>query len=163
MKKLLLGIFIGAAITSGIFYYLKMREDDQEKEDVRALIESVKQDQAKGVQANETINDPNSAIIQSALTIVVGVTDEFYYYRNNDCNNIERTDLATISNILKDEKAHTETAELMILIKMAERSTYKNAIDLLDAITVAGIPPGHFAEVDLSEKEKNCIKNYKKQ
>ncbi len=162
MKKLLLGMFIGAAISAGIFYYLKMNEENQEKEEIKALIESIRLQQAKGAQTNETINNPNSALMQSALTVVVGITDEFYYYRNNDCNKIAKADLVTISNLLKEEKARTRPTELMILIKVAERSTYRNAIDLLDAITMAEIPAGHFAEVDLSEREKLCITQYKK-
>jgi hypothetical protein len=163
MKKFLLGLIIGAAIASGVFYYIRLKEDNEQKEQLKALIESIKQGQATNLQTSETINDPNAALlIRSALTIIIGNGDEFYYYRNSDCSKIEKTNLPFISNLLKDEKARTKPDDLMIIIKSAEQSTYKSAIDLLDAINLANIPAGHFAQIDLSEKEKICIQQYKK-
>ena len=160
---MLLGIFIGAALASGAFYYINIREDNQEKEDLKALLETAKQNQAISKQANKTINDPVAMrALQSVLTIVAAGNDQFYFFRNNDCSNMEHTDLVSMTALLNDQKKRVNTEDLMIIIKTTPEASYKNSIDLLDAITSAGIPAGHFAEVELSEKEKNCIKNYKK-
>ena len=75
---------------------------------------------------------------------------------------MKQADLVNIKTILQEEKNQTKAADLMIIIKMAEGTTYKNSIDLLDVITQAGIPAGHFAEVNMSEREKNCLQHYKK-
>ena len=157
-------MFIGAVITSGIFYFINKNNENEQKENLAEIIESIKKGQASDLQANQTINDSNTTFaIPTALSIVVGGNDNFYYYRDNDCSKIEKISFLSISDLLKNEIKRTKTADLMILIKLSPEASYKNSIDLLDAITVAGIPPGHFAEIDLSEKEKNCIQNYKKQ
>jgi hypothetical protein len=49
----------------------------------------------------------------------------------------------------------------MIIIKKMPEATFKNSIDLLDMIGNAGIAPGHFAQIDITEREKNCLKYYK--
>ncbi len=156
-------MFIGAAITSGIFYFINKSNENEQKESLAEIIESIKKGQASDIQANQTINDSNTTFaIPTALSIVVGGNDNFYYYRDNDCSKIEKINFLSISDLLKNEMKRTKTVDLMVMIKLSQEASYKNSIDLLDAITVAGIPPGHFAEVALSEKEKNCIKNYKK-
>ena len=99
--------------------------------------------------------------LQSVLTVVAAGNDQFYYFRNNDCSNMEHADLASMTELLKDQKKRVTAENLMIIIKTTAEAGYKNSIDLLDAINSAGIPAGHFAEVKLSEKEKICIKNYK--
>lgn len=160
MKKILLGMAIGAAITSAVFYFLTKNE---EKENANALLDLLKQEQAKNKQTNETLNDPASTLdIKSALTIVLAANDEFYYYREKDCSKLERSNFAYVNEILETEKKRTRTNNLMIIIKTSPGASFKNSIDLLDAITKAAIPPGHFAEMDLSANEKNCITNYKK-
>ncbi len=163
MKKLLLGIVIGAGLASGVFYYITIREQNQQKEDLKELLTNAKQQQAISKQATETINDPAALrALQSALTVVAAGNDRFYYFRNNDCSKMEQADLNAITAILKDQKNRVRETELMVIIKLTAEASYKNSIDLLDAISAAGIPAGHFAEVELSEKEKNCVQHYKK-
>ena len=163
MKKILLGIVIGAALTCGVFYIINLYEENEQKENLKALLETAKQNQAISKQANETINDPAAMrALQSAITIVAAANEEFYYFRNNDCSKMDKADLVSITELLKDQKKRIQADELMIIIKTMPEASYKNSINLLDAITSAGIPAGHFAEVELSEKEKYCIQNYKK-
>lgn len=163
MKKLLLGIVIGAALASGVFYFINMYEENEQKAELKELLETAKQNQAINKQSNETINDPVAMrALQYVLTVVAAGNDQFYFFRNNDCSNMEHTDLVSMTALLKDQKKRIKPDELMIIIKLTTEASYKNSIDLLDAITSAGIPAGHFAEVELSEKEKNCIQHYKK-
>jgi len=156
-------MIIGAALTSAVFYFVnKSRENDQ-KENLADILALVKQGQDKNSQANETINRPGSTMaLHAALSIVLTGNDDVYYYRNTDCSKIEKTNFTMINAILKSEKDNIKTEDLMILIKPTQDASFKNSVDLLDAISSAGIPAGHFAEVELSEKEKYCLQNYKK-
>ena len=45
----------------------------------------------------------------------------------------------------------------MYVIKSDDKSTFKNAINILDEMTISGIPPGHYAEDKMSETEKMLI------
>lgn len=160
MKKILLGMIIGVAITSAVYYFININD---EKENTAALLELLKQEQAKNKQTNETLNDPTYTMdIKSSLTIILSANDEFYYYGDKDCNKLEKSNFTFVSEILETEKKRTKNDNLMIIIKTSPGASFKNSIDLLDAITKAAIPPGHFAEMDLSANEKNCITNYKK-
>ena len=42
MKKLLLGMIIGAAITSGIFYYVNKQNEDEARENLKTFLASMK-------------------------------------------------------------------------------------------------------------------------
>jgi tRNA U34 2-thiouridine synthase MnmA/TrmU len=45
----------------------------------------------------------------------------------------------------------------MYIIKADKESTFKNAIDILDEMTINTVPPGHYAEVDMSDTEAKLI------
>ncbi|MEO6488529.1 MAG: hypothetical protein ABIO04_01205 [Ferruginibacter sp.] len=163
MKKLFIGMIIGSLITCGVFYFLDLKSQNDEKENVKTLLESIERKEVANKKMNEAINDSNATLIaHSPLTIIVTATDELYYYREKDCNKIEKINAASISEILEEEKNRKKEDDLMIYIKTVEGADFKKSINLLDAIGRAGIQPGHYAEINLSEKEKNCIKNYKK-
>ena len=46
----------------------------------------------------------------------------------------------------------------MYIIKSDTESTFKNAIDILDEMSISAVPPGHYAEVDMAPAEKMMIK-----
>ena len=46
----------------------------------------------------------------------------------------------------------------MYIIKSDSSSTFKNAIDILDEMSISAVPPGHYAEVDMSPAEALMIK-----
>ena len=46
---------------------------------------------------------------------------------------------------------------IQYIIKSDEKSTFKNAIDILDEMTISAVPPGHYAEVDMVDVEKMLI------
>lgn len=163
MKKLITGFIIGAAITSAVFYFFILKKEQDQKENLAEIVELLKQGKLNNEQKTEAINDPSTSFaLKVALTILIAAQDEYYYYRENDCGKLEKTDLTNINILLNEEKKQRKPEELMILIKMAPGSTIKNSITLLDMISKAGVEPGHFAEIELSEKEINCLQNYKK-
>lgn len=163
MKKLILGIIIGASLASAVFYFINQREVTNQKENLAEIVELLKQGQAKREQTKEAINDPEkSFVVPAALNIIIAASDEYFYFRDNDCSKLEKTGITGINTLLNEEMKNSKPCDLMILIKMAPGSTFKNSIALLDIISKTGIPPGHFAEIEISENEKNCLQNYKK-
>ena len=163
MKKLLLGMIIGAAITSGIFYYVNKQNEDEARENLKAFLASMKDSKTTQERLDEALNDPKATLILStAMTVITAPNDELFYYKGNDCGKLIKTDLINMKEIFSIEKKIVPAAELMIIIKKIPGASLRNSIDLLDAITAAGIPAGHFAEVKITENEKNCLQNYKK-
>jgi tRNA U34 2-thiouridine synthase MnmA/TrmU len=46
----------------------------------------------------------------------------------------------------------------MYIIKSDKEATFKNAIDILDEMSINTVPPGHYAEVDMSDTESELIR-----
>ena len=163
MKRFLLGIIIGAAITSGVFFYIDKQNEDEAKENLQSLLASMKDSKSTQDHLNEILNDPGSTIqLPNAMTIIITTGDEYYYYKGNDCSRLAKADLVMMKDILKSEKKLLPANQLMLIIKKTPDAGIRNSIDLLDAISGAGIPAGHFAEVMMTQNEKNCLLNFKK-
>ena len=163
MKKILLGMIIGASITSGVFYYIGKQDEDEAKENLQSLLASMKYSKTTQEHLNEILNDPNATLrLPTAMTVITTAGDEYYYYKGNDCSKLVKTDLVMMKDILKAEKELLPADQLMIIIKKMPDAAFRNSIDLLDAISGAGIPAGHFAEIMMTQNEKNCLLNYKK-
>ena len=47
MKKLIAGIIIGASLASAVFYFIRQRDDTNQKENLAEIVELLKQGQAK--------------------------------------------------------------------------------------------------------------------
>lgn len=163
MKKLFTGMIIGALITCGVFYFIHKQKENEHQENVAELLAFVKKGQATNVQVQEAINDTSTMLVGAVpLTIIVTDSDEYYFYRDRDCSKIEKIDFAALNRLFLEEKKIQKEADLMIIIKMPGEATFKNSMGLLDAITAAGIQPGHYAAVELSELEKNASKTIRR-
>lgn len=163
MKKLIIGIFIGAALASAVFYFLYRKDENEHRENVKNLLELMQQKQKNEELTQSTINDPGSLVMtRTALSILISPGNEYYYFHGSDCSKIQKAGADKLQTLLLDEKARTNTKDLMILIKEIPGTPIKSAMDLLDMISMAKIPPGHFTSVDVSEKEKTCLQLYKK-
>jgi tRNA U34 2-thiouridine synthase MnmA/TrmU len=46
----------------------------------------------------------------------------------------------------------------MYIIKADKESKFRNTIDILDEMSICAVPPGHYAEVDLSPAEALMIR-----
>ena len=67
------------------------------------------------------------------------------------------TSFKEIRDVIVNKKKNTPIDDLMFVIKSDDKSTFKNAIDILDEMTISGVKPGHYAEDKISETEKMLI------
>jgi biopolymer transport protein ExbD len=103
----------------------------------------------------------------AVMTILLGKDDQVYYY-NGTLTNDNATEIFKSSNfkdirqIILDKRnsvpdGDKPKSDLMYIIKADKESKFRNAIDILDEMQINGIPPGHYAEVDISETEQMLI------
>ncbi|MFZ1369230.1 MAG: biopolymer transporter ExbD [Ferruginibacter sp.] len=98
-----------------------------------------------------------------AMTILLGKGNQIYYYYGQlEAANVSEQFMSTnykdIRKLILDKKNATPIDDLMYIIKSDSESTFKNAIDILDEMTISAVPPGHYAEVDMIPVEKELIK-----
>ncbi len=97
-----------------------------------------------------------------AMTILLGRGNQvYYYYGQLDPNTVteqfKSTTFKEIRKLILEKKNNTPIDDLMFIIKSDKNSTFKNAIDILDEMTISAIPPGHYAEVDMTPVDEMLI------
>jgi len=98
-----------------------------------------------------------------AMTILLGPNDQIYYYYGQLKPETvkEQFQKATQKNEIRDKivemKKRTSEGDLMYIIKSDKNSTFKNAVDILDEMTICKIKAGHYAEVDITPEEEILI------
>lgn len=102
-----------------------------------------------------------------AMTILLGKGNQVYYYfgdldPNKLSEQFKSTNFKDIRNVIVEKKKATNIDDLMYIIKADSTATFKNAIDILDEMTICDIPPGHYAEVDIASIEKMMINETEK-
>jgi biopolymer transport protein ExbD len=115
---------------------------------------------------NEPKDDPNNQLKvknSGAMTILLGKNDQVYYYMGeltaeDASSQFKSSSFKDIREIILKKKNETPIGDLMYIIKADQESTFKNAIDILDEMSISAVPPGHYAEVDISETEAMLIK-----
>jgi biopolymer transport protein ExbD len=98
-----------------------------------------------------------------AMTILLGKSDQVYYYFGQlDAATISEqfksTNFKDIRNLIVEKKKSTPIDDLMYIIKSDDSSTFKNAINILDEMTISGVKAGHYAEVVMTPTEQELIK-----
>jgi biopolymer transport protein ExbD len=104
----------------------------------------------------------------AVMTILLGKDNQVYYYfgsltADNASSAFKSTNFKDIRKIILDKKISVPDgdkpkSDLMYIIKADKESKFKNAIDILDEMTINRILPGHYAEVDITETEAMLIK-----
>lgn len=104
----------------------------------------------------------------AVMTILLGKSDQIYYYygtltAEGASEQFKSTNFKDIRDlILKKKKSvpngDKSKSDLMYIIKADKESKFKNDIDILDEMTINAIPPGHYAEVDITDTEAELIK-----
>ena len=113
---------------------------------------------------NEPKDDPTNQLKvknSGAMTLLLGKADQVYYYYGEltDPNTqFKSSNFKEIRQLIADKRNATPIGDLMYIIKADKEATFKNAIDILDEMTICNVPPGHYAEVDMSDGEAMLIK-----
>ena len=120
---------------------------------------------------NEPKDDPDNQLKvkeSAVMTILLGKADQVYYYNgtltgDNASEIFKSTNFKEIRQIILDKRnavpdGDKSKSDLMFIIKADKLSKFKNAIDILDEMQINAVPPGHYAEVDMSETEAMLIK-----
>ncbi len=103
----------------------------------------------------------------AVMTILLGKKDQIYYYfgsltAENASANFKSTNFKDVRQIILDKRnsvpdGDKDKSDLMYIIKADKESKFKNAIDIIDEMSINGIPAGHYAEVDISATEAMLI------
>jgi biopolymer transport protein ExbD len=126
--------------------------------------------QSTAMNMNEPKDDPNQQMKvknSGAMTILLGKGNQVYYYYGQlmpetISQDFKSTTFKGIRQLILDKKKSTPIDDLMYIIKSDANSTFKNAIDILDEMTISAVPPGHYAEVDMVDVEKMLISETEK-
>ena len=104
----------------------------------------------------------------AVMTILLGKADQIYYYNgtltaDNASLVFKSSNFKDIRQIILDKRnsvpdGDKSKSDLMFIIKADKESKFRNAIDILDEMTINGVPAGHYAEVDMSDTEAMLIK-----
>lgn len=121
--------------------------------------------QSTAMNMNEPKDDPNQQMKvknSGAMTILLGKGDQVYYYfgqlkAETISDDFKSTNFKGVRQLIADKKNSTPIDDLMYIIKSDDKSTFKNAIDILDEMTISAVPPGHYAEVPMVDVEKMLI------
>ncbi len=107
------------------------------------------------------VNEPNDkGIIRNtrasgAMTILMGEENQIlYYFGELKDAKVEATTYEAVREVINRKRITTKENDLMYLIKSDGLSTLKNTVDILDEMTICNVPPGHYAEVKITEEEK---------
>ncbi|HMW26519.1 MAG TPA: hypothetical protein PLK54_01925 [Ferruginibacter sp.] len=93
----------------------------------------------------------------STVTFILAEQNDIYYYKGKFEGRLQKTSYTQVRSLILGYKKTIGTKDLMFLIKSAPGSTFKNAIDILDEMSVTEIPPGHYAEVELTQEETDKL------
>ena len=121
--------------------------------------------QSTAMNMNEPKDDPNQQLkvkTSGAMTILLGKGNQVYYYYGQlmpetISEDFKSTSFKGIRELILEKKKATPIDDLMYIIKSDDKSTFKNAIDILDEMTISAVPPGHYAEVPMVDVEKMLI------
>ena len=121
--------------------------------------------QATAMNMNEPKDDPDQQLKvknSGAMTILLGKGNQVYYYfgqleAEKISEEFKSTSFKEIRKLILDKKKATPIDDLMYIIKSDSTSTFANSIDILDEMSISAVPPGHYAEVDITPTERMLI------
>jgi biopolymer transport protein ExbD len=100
--------------------------------------------------------EQNKVKESGAFTIMLGKSDQIYYYEGLDPTKIQATTFKGIREQILLKKKSTAVDDLVMIIKPTADATYKNTVDILDEMTIAEIK--RYAMVDISPQEYELVK-----
>ncbi len=100
-------------------------------------------------------NQINKVKESGSLTLMLGKANVIYYYYGSDPTKMQTTTYKDVRKIILDKKKSTPADDLFIIIKPDKDATYKNAVDVLDEMTINDI--NRYAMVDPTADEYKLI------
>ena len=101
-------------------------------------------------------NDQNKVKETGAFTILLGKSDQVYFYEGMDPTKLQASNFKLIREEIMKKKQNTNPEDLVVIIKPSEDATYKNTVDILDEMTINEIK--RYAMVDITEDEFKLVK-----
>ena len=95
-----------------------------------------------------------------SLTLMLGKGNVVYYYFGNDPATMQTTNYKDVRKIILDKKKSTPVDDLFVIIKPDKDATYKNAVDMLDEMTINDV--SRYAMVNPTSDEYNKIQQTEK-
>ena|SRR5579863_8258459 len=95
-----------------------------------------------------------------SLTLMLGKANIIYYYFGNDPTKMQTSGYKDVRKLILDKKKSTPVNDLFIIIKPDKDATYKNAVDVLDEMTIDDIT--RYAMVDATPEEYKLIQQTEK-
>jgi biopolymer transport protein ExbD len=109
-------------------------------------------------QDTDKPEEQNKLKASGALTLLLGKNDKVYYYEGElapDGANFKTANFKDIREVIINKKKSTVPADFMVVIKPDPESTYKNAVDALDEMTINDVK--RYAMVDIFDVENKLI------
>lgn len=106
----------------------------------------------------EKPEDQNKVKASGALTLLLAKDDRVFYYEGElapDGSNFKSASFKDIRQEIINKKKSTDPKDFMVIIKPDKESTYKNAVDALDEMTINDVK--RYAMVDIFDVENQLI------
>jgi biopolymer transport protein ExbD len=103
----------------------------------------------------EKPDDQNKVKETGAFTILLGKSDQVYFYEGMDPTKLQASNFKLIREEIMKKKQNTNPEDLVVIIKPSEDATYKNTVDILDEMTINEIK--RYAMVDITVDEYKLV------
>jgi len=100
-------------------------------------------------------DEVNKVKESGSLTLMLGKSNVIYYYYGSDPTKMQTTGYKDLRKIILDKRKTTPIDDLYIIIKPDKDATYKNAVDVLDEMTIEDIKK--YSMVDPTAEEYKLI------
>lgn len=100
-------------------------------------------------------NLENKVKESGSLTLMLGKGNVIYYYYGSDPTKMQTTGYKDVRKLILDKKKSTPVDDLYIIIKPDKDATYKNAVDVLDEMTINDIK--RYSMIDPTPDEYKLI------
>ncbi len=99
--------------------------------------------------------EQNKVKASAVLTIMLGKSDQIYYYEGDDPTKLQSSNYKAIRDVIIDKKRRTDPKDFVVVLKPTADATYKNTVNILDEMTIDEVK--RFALVDISPVEYNYV------
>lgn len=100
-------------------------------------------------------DEVNKVKESGSLTLMLGKSNVIYYYYGSDPTKMQTSGYKDLRKIILDKRKTTPVDDLYIIIKPDKDATYKNAVDVLDEMTINDIK--RYSMIDPTPEEYKLI------